>query len=582
MLRSWSLGALRGRWWMPRAIVWQFLLVFTLVVGAAWAPSAQAQLARSFVNVTGITTRKLPNAVQIRIETDGSAQFGTEQADFIDFNGYVPKPTQSLRIRVWRARAKLPAFVPIEAYPVDAAVVSLGTEDLTNPAWEENSGGDAEPRVQVELRFAAPVLVRQFTVAPGNSINFGNFQGPLEARVEPSNDRRAIVITVVTDRADATAVSSLDRSPLEARAHRLQIEPHADGTFGVQALHSKLSEVLDGLGEATATRFLMRDQIAAQEVSLVLPHATLADFLEALELGYGIGSRREGETVVLGRGDEFYSSRALPIQNLTPEKTRLLFPDFLLPSLRVERETNSLLAVQTPLVLDKISADLAKLDTPRPQFEIRVEAWEIASTRDLNQTLALTRSVGGDVETLNLGTGTTSVRVESGLTARISVSLNALASRGRARLVASPYVTALSGESGTLFLGQTRYIKVLQNNNGGQTARALPLQVGTSLGVTPRGNDEDGDILLSVSPRVSTVDDIEPGTGLPTLGIREVSSVMRVRPGESVVLAGLDFDFDASNKGRTLKVLPARRASREKRELLVLVNAKRVGSAPAL
>ncbi|RYG67603.1 hypothetical protein EON80_13275, partial [bacterium] len=330
-----------------------FLLVFS------GGSLAQAQLARSFVNVTGITTRKLPNAVQIRIETDGSAQFGTEQADFIDFAaGYQPKATQSLRIRIWKARAKLPAFVPIEAYPVDGAVISLGREQLANPAFEEDSGGDGEPRVQVELRFAAPIIVRNFSAGPWRDIDFGRNLGPLEARVEPSNDRRAIVITVITDRADATAPQRLDRSPLASRQHTLAVSARQDGHFSLEALHSPLREVLSGLTEATATRFLLRDQLAAQEITLVLQDTTLTEFLKALEVGYGVGSRDQDGSVVLGRGDEFYVSRALPLQNLTPEKTRLLFPDFLLPSLRVERDVNSLLAVQTPALLDKISADL--------------------------------------------------------------------------------------------------------------------------------------------------------------------------------------------------------------------------------
>jgi hypothetical protein len=569
----------RRRLWFVAAL--QHLLLGLFLLGCA--PLAQAQLAQSFVNVTRITTRQLPNAVQVRIETDGSAPFGTDLSDFIDFDaGFVPKPTQSLRIRILRARAKLPTFVPIEAYPIDGAVISLGTEVMENPNFSDYSGGTTEPRVQIELRFAAPVIVREFEKSPGDSIDFGGILGPLEARVEPSNDRRAIVITVITNRADATIGDRLNRSPLAGRGHKLSVTGLQNGHFRVEALHTPLREVLDGLAGATSTHFLTRDPIATLEVSLVLPDTTLTAFLEALQLGYGIGWRDEDGTTVLGRGAEFFPSRALPLQNLTPEKARLLFPDFLLPSLRAERENNSLIAVQTPQLLDKISSDLAILDTPRPQFEIRVAAWEIATTRELNQTLALTRSVGGDIETLNLGTGTASVRVENGITDRLEFALSALASKGRAKLVAAPYVTALSGEAGNLFLGQTRYIKVLQNRGGGQTAQALPLQIGTTLGVTPRGNDDNGEILLNVTPRVSTVDEIEPRTGLPILGIREASSLVRVKPDESIVLAGLDFNYDATNAGRAFKVLPTRRESREKRALLVLVHARRVGSsAPA-
>jgi type II secretory pathway component GspD/PulD (secretin) len=293
-------------------------------------------------------------------------------------------------------------------------------------------------------------------------------------------------------------------------------------------------------------------------------------------MGYALGFREENGAIAMGRGDEFFTARSFPLQNLSPDATRLLFPDFLLPHLRADRENNALIASLTPLVVAKIGVDLTKLDVSRPQFEVQAEAWELASTRDLNQTIALTRSIGGDAQTVDFGEGTAAVRVENGLTNKLSATLNLLSSRGRARLTAAPHVTALSGARGTLFLGQTRYIKILQNRNGGQIAQALPLQIGTTLGVTPKGNDSDGSILLDINPRVSTVDDVEAATGLPTLGIREVSSSLRVRSGETVMLSGLDFDFDAPSRRRTLKIFPSKRQARERRALLVLVKARRL------
>jgi len=134
---------------------------------------------------------------------------------------------------------------------------------------------------------------------------------------------------------------------------------------------------------------------------------------------------------------------------------------------------------------------------------------------------------------------------------------SALRARGRAKLVASPFVTALSGQRGTLFLGQTRYIRILQNRYGGQISQALPLQIGTTLSVTPRGGEGNDDVLLDIAPRVSTVDEIEAETGLPTLGI----------------------DFDSRTAGRALALFPSRRGAREQRALLVIVTARRLVSS---
>jgi type II secretory pathway component GspD/PulD (secretin) len=244
--------------------------------------------------------------------------------------------------------------------------------------------------------------------------------------------------------------------------------------------------------------------------------------------------------------------------------------------LRADRENNALLAVAAPAVIEKIGRDLALLDTPRAQFEVRAQAWEVASTREFNQSLALTRSIGLDSQTLDLGEGTAGIRIESGQTDRLSATLNALRTRGRAKLVASPFVTALSGQRGTLFLGQTRYIRILQNRSGGQTAQALPLQIGTTLSVTPRGGNVGDDVLLDIAPRVSTVDEIEADTGLPTLGIREASALVRVRNGHSLVLAGLDFESDSRVSRRSLPIFPSRRDAREQRALIVIVSVRRL------
>lgn len=539
--------------------------------------SARAQLANNFINVTAIKVKTLPNAVQIRVETDGSVLFGTDLQDFIDFDaGFVPQQTQSLRLRIVRARAKLPTFVPLETYPVDGAVVTLGTENFVSPFFGNGSGNENDPRVQVELRFAAPIKIRNFD----DDINFGGILGPLEASVQTSNDRRAIVITIITDRADSLATTRLNRSPRAARQNRLSLIPLPQGHFDLEALHTPLRDVLDTLAQATGTKYLAREEVAATEISLVLPEATPEELLSALEIGYGLGFRDEDGTIVVGRGNEFFTARSFALQNLSPDATRLLFPDFLLPYLRADRENNGLIASLTPILVKKIAADLAKLDVPRAQFEVQVEAWELASTVDVNQTIALSRSVGSDAQTIDFGAGTTSIRVQSGLSAKLTATLNLLSARGRARLVAAPHVTAISGAKGTLFLGQTRYIKILQNRSGGQTAQALPLQIGTTLTVTPRGNDADGDILLDITPRVSTVDDIEAATGLPTLGIREVSSYVRVPEGQTLILSGLDFNFDSRIADKTLKIFPSKRQSSERRALLILVKAHRLNTAP--
>jgi len=548
------------------------LLIMALCSGAS------AQNATSFVNITGITVKRLGNAVVVRVETDGTVRFGGDFRDWIDVdNGFQPKPTTSIRLRIVQARAKVPAYVPIDAYPVDGAAISLGRTPFVRPFFTDGAYGQPQPVVDVELRFATAVLIRKFTVQPYRSIDFGGYLGPKEASIELSNDRRAIVITVVPDRADLLATEHLNRLPLAERKTRLSVLPLDGSAFRVEALHTPLRDLLSGVATATGEQFAARPEVADVPVSLCLPRTSPAAFARALATATNLGTRDEDGATIFGRGDEFFASRSLPLRNLTPDQARLLFPDFLLPFLRADREHNALVAVQTPAMLDKMEGQLRVLDTTRAQFEVSAQFWELTRTKDTNSALSLVRSIGGDTETLDASTGILIGKIAPGLTAQLQTTLQLLSIQGRARLAATSKVVALSGAPATLFSGQTRYVQVLQNNYNGTSAIALALQIGAGLNVTARGSNELSDpIRLDVAPKLSTVDAIETKTGLPTLGIRELSGTLLLRSQEAGVFAGLESDTDFFTRSKTLRLIPSQSDSREVRSLLVLVTARRL------
>lgn len=552
-----------------------FALLLTLLI---FAPTARAQNATSFVNITGITVKRLGNAVVVRVETDGTVRFGGDFRDWIDVdNGFRPKPTTSIRLRIVQARAKVPAYVPIDAYPVDGAAISLGRTAFLNPFFADGAYGQPQPVVDVQLLFATPIIIRNFSPQPGRSTGYRSYLGPKEASVELSSNRRAIVITVVPDRADLLATQHLNRLPLAERKMRLSVLPLDGSAFRVEALHMPLRDLLSGVATVTGEQFAARPEVADVPVSLCLPRTSPAAFARALATATNLGTRDEDGATIFGRGDEFFASRSLPLRNLTPDQARLLFPDFLLPFLRADREHNALVAVQTPAMLDKMEAQLRVLDTERAQFEVSAQFWELTRTKNTNSALSLVRSLGGDTETLDASTGILVGTFAPGRTAQLQTTLQLLSVRGRARLAATSKVVALSGAPATLFSGQTRYVQVLRNNYNGTSAIALALQVGASLDVTARGSNELSDpIRLDVAPKLSTVDSIEAKTGLPTIGIRELSGTLLLRGKESGVFAGLESDTDFFTRSKTLRLIPAQRGNREVRSLLVVVTAQRL------
>ncbi len=552
---------------------WIFVLSVVGQFFTKFCSPAHAQLAGNFSNVTGIKVTRLGNAVLVRIETDGTVKFGGDYNDWVETeNGaWDLKPTTSVRIRIVRARAKLPAYVPIDAYPVDGAAISLGQSNFTYPYFSSDSGPNDNPKVDIDLRFATPVRIRKFSVEPGNAISFGDYLGPKEASIELANDRRSILLTVIPDRNDLNGAARLDRSPLNLRTKKLSITPQKDGLLQVESLHVPLRELLGELSLVSGQKFAAREEIQNLDVSLVL-NASLKEIISTLVSTFNLGIRSEGDTLIFGKGDELFEARSFALNSIAPDKARLMFPDFLLPFLRADASQNALLAFQTPRMLDKIERDLKLIDTSLAQFEIGAQVWEIVHSKETELSLNVLRSIGGDRQILDGEAGIVSLRIEKNQTDQLLGQLQALQSRSGARLLGAPRVSALSGTTGSLFLGQTRYVKVLRQSGSSQIAQALPLKIGTELRVTPRGSNEaNSSVTLDIAPRVATVDSIESDTGLPTLGIREFSSTVRIQPGDVVLLAGIESDLNFETDRKTARVLPANRDSREKRELIALV-----------
>ncbi|MBV9467787.1 MAG: hypothetical protein JO316_10990 [Abitibacteriaceae bacterium] len=593
-----------------------WLALGTLVLGVS--DGAQAQLARSFYNVTGIQTRVLPNAVQLTIQTDGTVAFGGDLKDFINIgtSRFDPKPITALRLRLLHARARLPAFINIGQYPVDSAVVSLGTDEFVNPFFSYRSGfsrggrNDAgDPRVDIQLRFFVPVTVQRFLVdretrnsssdeSDGDySIDFNEFLGPRDVSVELGRDRRSIVVTVITDRLDTNGAKRLQRSPASGHHHRLSVTPIPNTVapnlrLRIEALHTSLAEVLDAVSRATDLLLVARPDAEDVDVSLLLPDVSPGEFLKAIETGYGLivapRATEAGGGFDIGHAGGDPSSgevlERLPVYNLDPEHARLLFPDFLLPLLRADKENNALVVSGSPALVSRVRSDLAKLDLPRAQVRVEVSVWEFVSTDDEAYALSATRSISDNSETVDTNAGQVSLVVQSDLKRAFTANLQALASRGRVHLAAKPFVVVASGERGTLFLGQSRYIKILRSRNGFQQVDALKLDIGYTLSVRPIVGVA-GDITLDISPRASNVSTLEANTGLPTLGIREISSVMRVRQDDAIIVAGLDSDLNSSRrqhfpltKGVPVldPLLSARFKDREKTTFMLVVTAHKV------
>ncbi len=136
--------------------------------------------------------------------------------------------------------------------------------------------------------------------------------------------------------------------------------------------------------------------------------------------------------------------------------------------------------------------------------------------------------------------------------------LKALQLQGEVRTLSNPRVNIMNGQTALLSVGtSTAFISNVTTTNNGSTTAPLLTTSGTtssvlsgiSIGLVPFIN-ENGEVLLTITPIVSNLVTLTPATlgsqgggtntiSLPTVDLREMSTTVKVRDGQMVIIGGL-------------------------------------------
>ncbi|MBO8140682.1 MAG: type II secretion system protein GspD [Firmicutes bacterium] len=252
---------------------------------------------------------------------------------------------------------------------------------------------------------------------------------------------------------------------------------------------------------------------------------------------------------------------------------------------RAETQTNSVIVSGAPDVVERIAADIRRLDVAPHQ--IRIDALVTEITDEGRKALGLDwswteqasadeRAVGTQVS-FNELVGTIGYSLTGGLD-RFLMQLRTEVERGHARIRANPSLVALEGKKATLFIGKMNYYRIVTGTDTSPVTRLEAIEAGVSLEITARVAD-DGVIVLEIAPDVSDVQ----GKGqddLPVIGRREVSTTVRVRDGETFGIGGLlqEIETETTSKVPILGNLPifgrlfsSTRTTAEQSEVLIFI-----------
>ncbi len=227
--------------------------------------------------------------------------------------------------------------------------------------------------------------------------------------------------------------------------------------------------------------------------------------------------------------------------------------------------TNAIALKDTPERVAAAAKLIAAIDKARPEVVIDVEVMEVDRVRlkEYGIQVASADSTGIDgAAAVNRGTLTlrdlrTLTTADISLSSFPSLFYRLLRSDASTRTLANPQLRAIEGTSAQARFGErvpvpnTTFSPIATGGVNTQPITSYTYEnIGVNIDITPRTHHND-EVSLTLKVEVSSIS----GTGyadLPTFGSRSVNSVIRLRDGETSVLAGLIRDDERT----TMEAVP--------------------------
>jgi len=227
----------------------------------------------------------------------------------------------------------------------------------------------------------------------------------------------------------------------------------------------------------------------------------------------------------------------------------LLLSSFYQPFIKVDAQSNLVVISASPEMIKRIKQELAKIDVPPRQ--VMIEALVTEFSEDARKSLGLEASWLGTKDGRGLSVSfpvgdlldsTFSLwylkpDAYKGFLGEYQVSLKALVQDGEVQVRANPRVATLEGQKATIYVGREEYYVIVTGISQYSYGQLERIQVGVSLSIVPYVSDND-DITVEIEPEVSDVIG-EGATGLPVVSKRAVTTKIRVKDGETIVIGGL-------------------------------------------
>ena len=322
-----------------------------------------------------------------------------------------------------------------------------------------------------------------------------------------------------------------------------------------------IKTVFDILSKTTGINFILdKDLRPEQRVSIFVKQVELERALNSLLDTNQLGKKVVNDNTVLvyARTPQkikdyqdlmvktFYLSNADPKQIANMIKTILKVRDIF-----VDERLNLLVMRDTPETIQLVEKLIASQDLPDPEVLLEVTVMEIKRDRllDLGIQYPLQFGVLNATPTLPITVDTLLSLSRSKITASPSPTITAQTQTSNADILANPRIRVRNREKAKVHIGDRVPIITTsgnQNNTGFISENVQYVDVGIKLEVEPNIYLE-GDVAIKVGLEVSslgTKTTTNNGSVVYQVGTRNASTLLRLKDGETQLLAGLINDED--------------------------------------
>ncbi|MBI4996107.1 MAG: general secretion pathway protein GspD [Rhodocyclales bacterium] len=415
-------------------------------------------------------------------------------------------------------------------------------------------------------------------------------------------------------------MARLQEQEAKSRSPAGELKPALNKPITLDFRDTALKTVFEVMSRTAGINFVLdKDVKADTKVTIFVRNAGIEEVLRLIAVTNQLQHRVIGETSVLvypatlPKQKEYLETvtRSFYLANAEAKQAQLLIKSIVKTrDLFIDEKLNLLVMRDTPDAVRLAERLLAARDLAEPEVMLEIEVLEISRSRLLelgskfpeqvgygllqpNTTTNVTTATGFLSQSTTLGgalsTGMIDLENRAGLTSYITnpgVLLNLKNQVGDGTLLANPRIRVKNREKAKIHIGEKLPIFTTTSTaNVGVSASVSYLDVGLKLDVEPSLHlDDEVDIKVGLEVSSIVKEVTGPSNSLAyQVGTRSASTALRLKDGETQILAGLINDEERMSANRLpgLGDLPlvgrlfsSQRDNRSKTEIVLLVTPR--------